>query len=78
MVELDKIDSAEGGRNMPQPNTPGLIIPTSAPDKETMSKDVPHSSGLSSIDEKLKSMWPPARQPQSLGFSPVSDMHLST
>ena len=25
------------------------------------SKDVPHSSGLSSIDVKVKSMWPPAR-----------------
>ena len=26
-----------------------------------MSKDVPHSSGLSLIDVKVKSMWPPAR-----------------
>ena len=25
------------------------------------SKGVPHSSGLSSIDVKVKSMWPPAR-----------------
>ena len=35
MVEWDNIDSAEGGRDMPPPDTPGPIIPTSAPDEET-------------------------------------------
>ena len=35
MVELDKIDLAEGGRDMPPPDAPGPIIPTSAPDEET-------------------------------------------
>ena len=35
MVELDKIDSAEGGEDMPPPDTPEPIIPTYAPDKET-------------------------------------------
>ena len=35
MVELDKINSAEGGVDMPPPDTPGPIIPTYALDKET-------------------------------------------
>ena len=35
MVELDKINSAEGGRDMPPPDAPGSIIPTSAPDEKT-------------------------------------------
>ena len=35
VVELDKINSAEGGRDMPPPDAPGPIIPTYAPDKET-------------------------------------------
>ena len=34
MVELVKINSA-GGRDMHPPDTPGSIIPTYAPDKET-------------------------------------------
>ena len=34
-MELDKIDSTEGGEYMPQPDTPGPIIPTYAPDEET-------------------------------------------
>ena len=34
-MEFDKIDSAEGGRDMPPPDAPGSIIPTSAPDEET-------------------------------------------
>ena len=34
VVELDKIDSAEGGRDMPPPDAPGSIIPTSAPDED--------------------------------------------
>ena len=34
-MELDKIDSAEGGGDMPPPDTPGLIIPAYAPDEET-------------------------------------------
>ena len=34
VVELDKIYSAEGRRNMPPPDAPGSIIPTSAPDEE--------------------------------------------
>ena len=35
MVELDKINSAEGGDDMPPPDAPGPIIPTYAPDEET-------------------------------------------
>ena len=35
VVELDKIDSAEGGRHMPPQDAPGPIIPTYAPDEET-------------------------------------------
>ena len=35
VVELDKINSAEGERDMPPPDAPGPIIPTSAPDGET-------------------------------------------
>ena len=35
VVELDKIDSAEEERDMPPPDGPGPIIPTSAPDEET-------------------------------------------
>ena len=32
---MDKIDSAEGGRDVPPPDDPGPIIPTSAPYEET-------------------------------------------
>ena len=35
MVELDKIDSTEGGEHMPPPDAPGPIIPTYTPDEET-------------------------------------------
>ena len=35
MVELGKIDSAEGGKDMPPPDASGSSIPTFAPDKET-------------------------------------------
>ena len=35
MVELDKINSAEGGSDMPPPDAPGPIIPTAVPDEET-------------------------------------------
>ena len=35
VVELDKINSAEGGRDMPPPEAPGPIIPSYAPDEET-------------------------------------------
>ena len=35
MVKLDKISSAEGGKDMPPPDASGSCIPTSAPDKET-------------------------------------------
>ena len=35
VVELDKIDSAEGGGDMLPPDAPGPIIPTYAPDEET-------------------------------------------
>ena len=35
VVELGKIDSAEGGKNMPPPDAPGSGIPSFAPDEET-------------------------------------------
>ena len=35
VVELGKIDSAEGGKDMPQPDASGSCIPTIAPDEET-------------------------------------------
>ena len=35
VVELDKIDLAEGGKDMPPPDAPGSSIPTFAPDEET-------------------------------------------
>ena len=35
VVELDKIDSADGWRNMPPPDAPGSIIQTPTPDEET-------------------------------------------
>ena len=35
VVELGKIDSAERGKDMPQPDAPGSSIPTFAPDEET-------------------------------------------
>ena len=35
VVELGKIDSAEGGKDMPPPDAPGSSIPTFAPDEET-------------------------------------------
>ena len=35
MVKLDKIHLIEGGEDMPPPDTPGPIIQTYAPDKET-------------------------------------------
>ena len=35
MVELDKMDSAEGGKDMPQPDASGSGIQTFAPDEET-------------------------------------------
>ena len=35
VMELDKVNSAEGGRDMPLTNAPGSIIPTSTPDEET-------------------------------------------
>ena len=35
VVELGKIDSAEGGKDMPPPDGPGSCIPTFAPDEET-------------------------------------------
>ena len=35
MVELDKINSAEGGEDMPPPDTPGPITPTFAAGEET-------------------------------------------
>ena len=35
MVELGKINSAEGERDMPPPDAPGSCIPTFAPDEET-------------------------------------------
>ena len=34
MVELDRIHSTEGGKDMPPPDDPGPIIPTYAPDEE--------------------------------------------
>ena len=35
MVELDKIDPAEGEKDVPPPDAPGSGIPTLAPDEET-------------------------------------------
>ena len=35
IVELDKINSAEGGKDMPPPDVSGSGIPTIAPDEET-------------------------------------------
>ena len=35
VVELDKTNSAKGGRDMPPPDAPGPIIPTAALDEET-------------------------------------------
>ena len=35
MVELEKIDPAEGGKDMPPPDATGSSIPTFAPDEET-------------------------------------------
>ena len=35
VVELDKIDSIGRWKNMPPPDTPGLIVPAYAPDEET-------------------------------------------
>ena len=35
VVELDKINSAEGGQDMPPPDATRPSIPTSAPDEET-------------------------------------------
>ena len=35
VVELDKIDSIGRWKNMPPPDTPGLIVPACAPDEET-------------------------------------------
>ena len=35
MVESDKINSTEGGEDMPPADAPGPIIPTYAPDEET-------------------------------------------
>ena len=35
MVELDKIDPAEGGKDMLPPDATGSSIPTFAPDEET-------------------------------------------
>ena len=35
MVELGKIDSAEGEKDMPSPDAPGSCVPTFAPDEET-------------------------------------------
>ena len=35
MVELDKIDPAEGGKDMPPPDATGSSIPICAPNKET-------------------------------------------
>ena len=35
VVELDKIDSIGRWKNMPLPDTPGLIVPGYVPDEET-------------------------------------------
>ena len=35
VVELDKIDSIDRWKNMPPPDTPGLIVPVFVPDEET-------------------------------------------
>ena len=34
-MELDKINSTEGGEDIPPQDAPGPIIPTYAPDRET-------------------------------------------
>ena len=35
VVELDKVDSIGRWKNMPPPDTPGLIVPAYVPDEET-------------------------------------------
>ena len=35
VVELDKIDSIGRWKNMPPPDTPGLMVPAYVPDEET-------------------------------------------
>ena len=56
VVELDKIDSAEGGRNMPPPDAPGSTIQTSTPDEETRAAAETQSVAEATTDSR-SSHW---------------------
>ena len=65
VVELDKIDSTEGGEDMPPPDAPGPIIPTYAPDEETRA--------ATETLEALQRQQPTAGLPESSSLSTPPD-----
>ena len=64
MVELDKIDSAGGGKDMPPSDASGSGIPTFALDKETRAaaeifKALPGQQQTAGLPEKSSLLTPP-------------------
>ena len=64
VVELGKIDSAEGEKDMPPPDAPGSCIPTFAPDEETRAatetlKALQGYQGTAGLPENLSLLTPP-------------------
>ena len=66
MVELGKIDSTNGKKDMPPPDAPGSCIPTFAPDEETRAttetlKALQGHQGTAGLPENSSLSTPPGK-----------------
>ena len=66
VVELGKIDSAGGEKDMPPPDAPGSCIPTFAPDEETRAaaetlKPLQGHQGTAGLPENSSLLTPPGK-----------------